>query len=93
MKQFEVFHILVNHKYEAEDILKKINQGLSFSEAAKKYSLCSSKVNGGALGLFKPRRFVDSFEEAFESLAENKISSPVRTQFGYHLIFKKCVTL
>lgn len=88
MSKFNVKHILVKHEYEAQDILKKINEGLSFAEAAKKFSTCSSAASGGELGPFRPGRFVEAFEEAVDILPENKISKPVRTQFGYHLILK-----
>lgn len=86
---FQVFHILVKHEYEANDILKKINEGMSFEQAAQKFSSCPSGKNGGALGPFKPGRFVEAFEESLETLPMNKISIPVRTSFGYHLILKK----
>lgn len=85
---YYVKHILVKYEYEAQDVLKKIKEGLSFAEAAMKYSTCSSAKQGGELGVFKPRRFVEAFEEAVDGLKENEISKPIRTQFGYHLILK-----
>ncbi len=84
----KIFHILVKHEYEAKDVLKKINEGLSFEQAARKFSSCPSAKDGGLLGEFKPGRYVEAFEEAVVDLKTNKVSSPVRTQFGYHLILK-----
>ncbi len=84
-----IYHILVKHEYEAQDILKKIKVFEDFQKCAEKFSLCPSGKQGGLLGPFKKNRFVNSFEEAVEELPENKISKPVRTQFGYHLIWKK----
>ena len=86
---FEIFHILVNHEYEAKDILLKLKSTEQFSDFAKKHSKCSSAKMGGALGIFKRGRFVETFEEACEILAPNQISKPVRTQFGWHLILKR----
>lgn len=83
-----VKHILVQHQYEAEDIIKKIKDGLSFAEAAQKFSKCPSGKSGGELGEFKPKRFVDAFSEAVDELKTDELSKPVRTQFGYHLIIK-----
>ncbi|AYD39094.1 peptidylprolyl isomerase [Clostridium fermenticellae] len=79
-------HILVETKEKANDVLKEINEGMSFEEAAKKYSSCPSKAQGGNLGQFTRGQMVPEFEEAAFSLGINVISEPVKTQFGYHLI-------
>ena len=86
---FKVFHILVKHEYEAQDVIKKLHEGMSFSQAATKFSTCSSARDGGALGPYKPGRFVEAFDEAAVKLPMNTISPPIRTQFGYHVILKK----
>lgn len=86
---FLVHHILVKHEYEAQDILKKIQEGMTFELAAQKFSTCASAAQGGLLGPFKPGRFIAAFEEAVEDLPVDIISKPVRTSFGYHLILKK----
>ncbi len=79
-------HILVENKHEAEDILKKLEEGESFSEMAQKFSKCPSGKTGGDLGEFSKGRMVPSFEEAAFSLDVDQVSGPVQTQFGYHLI-------
>ena len=59
----------------------------NFAEYAQKYSDDpGSKTNGGSLGWFGKGMMVPEFEKAAFSLAKNKISPPVKTQFGYHLI-------
>jgi peptidyl-prolyl cis-trans isomerase C len=85
---FQIQHILVNHDYEAKDILLKLKSADQFSEFAKKYSKCASASAGGNLGPFKSGRFVEAFEDACELLVVNQISKPVRTQFGWHIILK-----
>jgi parvulin-like peptidyl-prolyl isomerase len=79
-------HILVEHEFEAEDLLKKLAQGEEFAELAKKFSKCPSSKVGGDLGTFKRGRMVEAFDEAVFALGTDEISEPVRTQFGYHLI-------
>ncbi|WP_025641558.1 peptidylprolyl isomerase [Schnuerera ultunensis] len=79
-------HILVDDEQKANEILDEIDKGLSFEEAATKYSNCPSKANGGDLGEFTRGRMVPEFEEVAFSMEEGKISQPVKTQFGYHLI-------
>lgn len=79
-------HILVDQEYEAQDLLKKMEQGEKFEDLAQKFSKCPSRQRGGDLGQFGKGRMVPSFEEAAFALDVNQISQPVRTQFGYHLI-------
>lgn len=82
------FHILVKHQYEAEDIMRMLRSGKSFSDLALKYSICASGQNGGGLGEVDSRRLDPDFLEAFERLNEGQISAPTKTRFGWHLIKK-----
>ncbi|MCF6462870.1 peptidylprolyl isomerase [Clostridium sp. Cult1] len=79
-------HVLVDDEEKAKEILEEINNGLSFEDAATKYSSCPSKQNGGDLGEFTRGKMVPEFEEAAFAMEEGEISEPVKTQFGYHLI-------
>lgn len=79
-------HILVDSEDNAKEILKEINDGLEFADAARKYSKCPSKEKGGELGEFSQGKMVPEFEEATFSMKVGEISDPVKTQFGYHLI-------
>ena len=96
-KKHKVRHILVEIKPSEEssqktelkalNILEEINGGLSFEEAAKKYSEDpGSKENGGYLGFVPRGTFVKEFEKVAFTLALNTISNPIKTQFGFHLI-------
>ena len=68
-------------------IKKEITQGLSFEEAAKKYSSDpGSKDKGGNLGYVSRGVFVDEFEKVVFTVEKNKLTDPVKTQYGYHLI-------
>lgn len=79
-------HILVDDEEKANEVLDEINDGLSFEDAASKYSNCPSKANGGDLGEFSRGKMVPEFEEVAFSMEEGSISKPVKTQFGYHII-------
>ena len=79
-------HILVNKEEECNKAKEEIEGGLDFSEAAKKYSTCPSKDQGGNLGSFSRGRMVPEFEKAAFELEIGQVSEPVKTQFGYHLI-------
>jgi peptidyl-prolyl cis-trans isomerase C len=86
MESVAVKHILVKEKFEAEDLLKKLAEGVSFEELASKYSSCPSSARGGDLGTFGRGRMVPAFDTAAFDLEVGQVSEPVRTQFGYHLI-------
>ncbi|MCM0647657.1 peptidylprolyl isomerase [Clostridium swellfunianum] len=79
-------HILVDSLDEAQEIKKKIDDGMNFEMAALQYSSCPSKEQGGSLGSFTRGRMVPEFEQAAFELEVGELSEPVQTQFGYHLI-------
>jgi peptidyl-prolyl cis-trans isomerase C len=79
-------HILVDKIDLANEVIKEIEEGLSFEDAAKKYSSCPSKEAGGNLGEFSKGQMVPEFDEAVFSMEEGELSAPVKTQFGYHII-------
>lgn len=79
-------HILVDNKETADEIKEKINNGMSFEDAAKEFSSCPSSAQGGNLGSFGRGRMVPEFEAAAFQLTVGEISEPVQTQFGYHII-------
>lgn len=79
-------HILVENEDDAIKIKEEIENGMSFEEAATKYSTCPSKEQGGNLGAFSRGMMVPEFEDAAFGAEIGKVTSPVKTQFGYHLI-------
>ncbi|MCY1152952.1 MAG: peptidylprolyl isomerase [Sphaerochaetaceae bacterium] len=86
--QFRASHILVKDKALAQKIAIEAKQGGNFAMLARKYSTCPSKSKGGDLGWFSPGQMVPPFENAVKKLSHNRISDPVKTQFGYHIIKK-----
>lgn len=81
-------HILVKTEDEAKAIYDEISSGaITFEDAAKKYSSCPSKENGGSLGDFTRGQMVPEFDSAVFAMAVGEVTKePVATQFGFHLI-------
>ncbi len=72
---------------KALEIKQRLEQGEDFSELAKQFSEDpGSKAQGGDLGFIKKGLLEKNFEDAAFALPEGKISDPVETPFGYHLI-------
>ena len=84
--QVRAKHILVQTLNEAMDLHTKITSGEDFSQLAKTFSKCPSGQNGGDLGLFGRGQMVKPFEDAAFNLDVGGLSTPVQTQFGYHLV-------
>ncbi len=80
-------HILVDTEEEAAGIRSRIESGeISFEDAAKEFSKCPSKEKGGSLGFFKHGMMVEEFDKTAFSQPLGAMSTPVKTQFGWHLI-------
>jgi len=86
MSQVRASHILVDDEATAKELKSKIESGASFEALAKEHSTCPSSQKGGDLGWFGKGQMVKPFEDAAFATAEGKISAPIKTQFGYHLI-------
>lgn len=81
-------HILMATEEELLSVKEEIESGTkTFEEAAKEYSTCPSGKSGGSLGTFGKGQMVKEFEEASFTGKLNTIIGPVKTQFGYHLIW------
>jgi peptidyl-prolyl cis-trans isomerase SurA len=70
----------------AEEALKKIRSGMSFKEAAKKYSEDVSASSGGDLGILERGKMLKEFEEAAFKLRQGQVSPIVVTPYGLHII-------
>lgn len=86
-------HILVETEDQAKAIAKELN-GLTgvalktkFMDLAKAKSTGPSGPKGGDLGYFAPGQMVPAFSDKAFSMKVETVSAPVKTQFGYHLIY------
>ncbi|EPZ49919.1 PPIC-type PPIASE domain protein [Bacteriovorax sp. BAL6_X] len=72
---------------EANKIRKEVNKK-NFVALAKKYTQePQGKTNGGDLNWVKRGQMVPEFEKAAFTLKKGEISQPVKTSYGYHIIY------
>lgn len=79
-------HILVPTEEEAKKIEEELKKGADFAELAKKESKDPGASDGGDLGFFTKEQMVPDFSKVAFALEPGKISDPVKTQFGWHII-------
>lgn len=87
-------HILVKTEEEAKKIIAQL-KSLSgeklkekFIELAKKHSTGPSGPKGGDLGYFSKGQMVPAFNDKVFSMKKGEVTlKPVKTQFGYHVIY------
>lgn len=75
---------------EAKKVIEKLNKGEKWDDLAKEYSDDeSNKDKGGELPTFVHNDMVKEFEDAAKELEKGKYTTePVKTTYGYHIIFK-----
>jgi peptidyl-prolyl cis-trans isomerase C len=82
-------HILASSEAEAQDVLKKASaDGADFQDLAEKLSKDpSAKNNRGDIGVVtRESPFDPAFKEAVFRTESGKVTGPVKTAFGYHVI-------
>lgn len=80
-------HILVPEKIQAEKLKLEIKNYQDFQQMAAIYSQCPSGKKGGYLGCFGRGQMVREFEKAAFNANKNEVVGPIKTEFGYHLIW------
>jgi peptidyl-prolyl cis-trans isomerase C len=87
-KEYRARHILVEKEDEAQALIAQIKKGGNFEELAKKASKDpGSGANGGDLDWAGAGSYVAEFSAAMVKLDKGQMTdTPVKTQFGYHII-------
>lgn len=88
----EALHILVDTESEAQDVYEQVTapgaDQKTFENLAKEVSTdTGSGANGGSLGQAVASTYVPEFGEAAVALEPGEISQPVRSEFGWHVIY------
>lgn len=88
----EARHILVKTEAEAKAIIVELDKAAKkedkFKELAKAKSTDATAQNGGYLGKAPADKLVPEFTAGAKALAKNSYSkSPVKSEFGYHVIY------
>lgn len=92
-RRAEASHILIKGggaetEFKLQDLKRDIdNSPVKFAAAAAQFSECPSSQRGGNLGSFKPGAMVKEFDQVVFNEAVGEVHGPIRTQFGYHLIY------
>ena len=95
VEQTHVRHILIKlnevvSEQEAKQkmltLKERLDNGADFAELARQYSEDGSASKGGDLGWVNPGDTLPEFEKEMNGLAEEEVSSPIRTPFGWHII-------
>ena len=73
-------------KVTIDSIVARLREGENFDTLAQRHSMDGSAPLGGDLGWFRRGQMVREFEEVAFRLPIGRVSDPVRTQHGWHLI-------
>lgn len=94
--QFKAKHILVRTEASAKSIIKQLGNlkgkelDNKFAKLASELSVDPSATNGGELGWMVETTVVPEFAKAALALKKGEFTkTPVKTQFGYHIILKE----
>ena len=86
-KEFKARHILLKTEADAKAVIAELDKGADFATLAGKKSTGPTATNGGDLGWFQPAQMVTPFSEAAAKLEKGQYTkTPVKTQFGWHVI-------
>ncbi len=82
-----VSHILVATEEEANAVLDRLDSGEVFGDLAAELSLdTGSGADGGVLECSPPSRFVPEFADAAMTAEIGKVTGPVESQYGFHIM-------
>lgn len=85
--EYHAAHILVDSEEKAKELKAQLDGGADFAELAKANSTdTGSGAQGGDLGWFGTGMMVKPFEDAVIAAEVGKVTDPVQSDFGWHLI-------
>lgn len=80
-------HILVDTREEAEEALRVLEDGVSFTDLVSRISQDpATRFNGGDLGYFTRSGIVQGFADVAFSTPEGEVSAPFETEYGWHVL-------
>lgn len=83
-----VRQILVREEAQARSILEELRGGISFEEAARRYSRAPNAASGGEVGWVERGQLPRLFEETIFSLDAGERSGIVRTDRDFYFLFQ-----
>ncbi len=89
-KEYNAAHILVDSEEKAKELKAQLDGGADFAELARANSTdTGSGAQGGDLGWFGLGMMVKPFEDAVVAAEPGKVTDPVQSDFGWHLVLVK----
>ncbi len=80
--------ISVPDRARAEAVLKKLKEGMSFAEVARRESTGPGAQQGGDLGYLAPGDLLPSLAEALKRLAPGQYSSVIQTPSAFQVVMR-----
>ncbi|MBB4843846.1 hypothetical protein HNP55_002369 [Paucibacter oligotrophus] len=94
LREAHTYHIMFSSQQAAQDVHRRLSglSGPALFEQFQKIARAESKdpgsaTTGGDLGAVQEGTMVKSFEQALFSLAPKTVSEPVKSEYGWHLIY------
>lgn len=87
LTEYKLRHTLNDKEEAAKKIVAALGKGAKFADVAKKQSSGPSAAEGGDLGWLSPQDMVPGFREEALKLEKGKYTAPVKTRFGWHVIY------
>lgn len=87
-KSVHLFMIVVDTEELAKELREKITVE-NFSDIASRHSIGAEKETGGDLGYFTQGEMPPEIEDSAFVLAINKVSSVIKSPYGYHILLVK----
>ncbi len=85
-ERVRVKQILVSDEKLANSLWRRLKKGADFSELAREYSQSPEAKKGGDLGWVERGQLPRAIEDVIFKLKPPKITKPIKTAFGYHIL-------
>lgn len=88
LKQYQIRHIVVNSRREAEELIKTIRTDGNFAQLAAQYSIDPiSRPRGGGVGWLTEEQMFEPIAKAVATLSKGAVTKePVKTSAGWHVV-------
>lgn len=86
-EQIRLSHIMTKSEATIKKAYERIKNGEDFAKVAKEVSEDKESAKaGGDIGEFEKGNMPPEFDKAVQKVKKGEISTPIKTEFGYHII-------
>lgn len=86
-KKYHLRNILMEKEEDMAKVISRLEQGLSFQEAARQFSMGTNAKEGGDLGVFDIDNVSDAIRDAVLPLKKNQYSQVIQTGRAYQILY------